>query len=120
MSETSILAIVGLGTAVVGLATLVTTNLFAMWNASSASKSAELAASAAATATGQTHLALDRVVTKLDAVHATMATQPDRGDLTAAIAALQFQLAEMAPVPVAVAPAPVPAPVPVPDTITSG
>jgi uncharacterized membrane protein len=60
--------------ALIALATLIVTNLFAIWRTSVMSSS------------------VDRVEAKLGEVHTAVAAQPDRTDLTAAVAPLIAQL----------------------------
>jgi hypothetical protein len=124
MTETAILAIVT-------LLTLIVTNLFAVWKAAAAERAVERAAAAGAVAADLTHRAVAAVQTKLDDVHREVTAQPNRMDLTAAIAAVQFQLADQggtvpvapsasiveAPASIVEAPAP---PGFIPDTRASG
>jgi hypothetical protein len=78
--------------ALIALATLIATNLFALFRTWLAAKDATRAAS-------QAHQAVDRVAAKLEEVHASINAQPDRADLNAAVVTLRAQLPDPAATP---------------------
>ncbi len=90
--------------ALIAFATLIATNLFAIWRSS------------------LTHQAVEAIATKVDEVHAMTSAQPCKADLTSAVAVLTAAVAGPSVVVVTQPGAPAP-PAPegyVPDTRASG